>query len=298
MTDVKTNLPDAIDLIVEPRARDLGDFEVRRVLPSVRRRMVGSFVFLDQMGPTVITAGHGIDVRPHPHIGLATVTYLYQGSLLHRDSLGVVQPISPGDVNWMTAGSGIVHSERSGEEIRKLDEAMFGLQLWVALPKDKEEMAPEFKHYGRAELPELSGEGIDARIVAGTLFDKTSPVKTETNLFFVDVALAANARLAFGPEHEERAAYVLGGEIAVEGARFAPSQMLVFQPGRQVVIEATADAKFVLLGGEPMDGPREIYWNFVSSRKERIAQAKEDWRNGKFATIPGDDVEFIPLPDD
>ena len=292
------NSAPAVETVVEPRTRDLGDFEVKRVLPASQQRMVGSFVFLDQMGPTVISAGKGMDVRPHPHIGLATVTYLYQGSIVHRDSLGVVQPITPGDVNWMTAGRGIVHSERSGEEARKLDQAMFGLQFWVGLPRDKEEMAPAFKHYPKAELPELGGEGIEARIVAGSLFDKTAPVATESDLFLADIALASKARLALDPEHEERAAYVLGGEISVGGTDYRPGQMLVFAPGRQVVIEAKSDAKFVVLGGEPMDGPRHLYWNFVSSRKERIEQAKEDWRNGRFETIPGDDVEFIPLPED
>lgn len=286
-----------VETTVVPRTRDLGGFEVRRVLPSIQRRMVGPFVFLDQMGPTRFAGGAGIDVRPHPHIGLATVTYLHRGSILHRDSLQSVQPIRPGDVNWMTAGRGIVHSERTDREVRREPNELYGLQLWVALPRDQEETAPAFAHHPQSALPRLEDAGIRARVIAGSAFGRTSPVATLSPLFFVDVELAAGARLKLDADHEERAAYLLEGRIEIEGAAYDPLQLLVFAPRREVVIAARAPVRLALIGGEPMDGPRHIWWNFVSSRKERIEQAKADWKRDRFGVqIPGE-TEFIPLPE-
>jgi redox-sensitive bicupin YhaK (pirin superfamily) len=286
----------ALEAVIVPRARDLGGFEVRRALPSPQRQMVGPFIFFDQMGPAELPEGKGIDVRPHPHIGLATVTYLFDGTIVHRDSLGSLQAITPGDVNWMTAGLGIVHSERSDGEIRKRREKLFGIQIWVALPKRYEETEPDFTHYARASLPVIEGEGKTIRVIAGSLFGKTSPVKTLSSLFYTDVTLQPGASLALGPEHEERAVYLVGGKIDIAGQIFEPGRMLVFSPGDTIVLKATDAARVLLFGGEPMDGPRYLWWNFVSSSRERIEQAKADWKAGRFALVPGE-TEFIPLPD-
>jgi redox-sensitive bicupin YhaK (pirin superfamily) len=286
-----------IDTVIVPRARDIGGFEVRRALPSAQRRMVGPFVFFDQMGPAQLRAGQGIDVRPHPHIGLATVTYLFKGMIVHRDSLGSLQPILPGDVNWMTAGRGIVHSERSDVERRKSIDDLFGLQLWVALPQRHEETEPFFDHHPRASLPVVEGEGVVARVIAGSGLGHTAPVKTLSDLFYIDLTLTLGARFVLKPEHEERAAYVLDGTVEIDGAVFEPGRMLVFKPDCDILIKAQTPARVVVLGGEPMDGPRHIWWNFVSSRKERIEQAKADWKNDRFGVeVPGE-TEFIPLPD-
>jgi redox-sensitive bicupin YhaK (pirin superfamily) len=288
----------AIDMEIMPRTRDIGAFEVGRVLPFPRRRMVGPFIFFDQMGPAILAPGVGMDVRPHPHIGLSTVTYLFEGSILHRDSLGSVQLIKPGDMNWMTAGRGIVHSERSDPEIRKSEERVHGLQLWVALPKAHEETDPAFTHYPQADLPALSGEGVAARVIAGSQFGHTSPVKTHSDLFYVDIALDAGARLVLEPDYEERAIYLVAGRLNVEGREHAPGRMLVLKPGCPVLLQAVDDCRLVALGGEPLEGPRHIWWNFVSSSKDRIEAAKADWRENRFnVPIAGDD-EFIPLPDD
>ncbi|HSF56559.1 MAG TPA: pirin family protein [Candidatus Binatia bacterium] len=286
----------ALEAVIVPRARDLGGFEVRRALPSPQRQMVGPFIFFDQMGPAELPEGKGIDVRPHPHIGLATVTYLFDGTIVHRDSLGSLQSITPGDVNWMTAGRGIVHSERSDGEIRKRREKLFGIQIWVALPKRYEETGPDFTHYARASLPVIEGEGKTIRVIAGSLFGKTSPVKTLSSLFYTDVTLQPGASLSLGPEHEERAVYLVGGKIDIAGQIFEPGRMLVFSPGDTIVLKATDAARVLLFGGEPMDGPRYLWWNFVSSSRERIEQAKADWKAGRFAPVPGE-TEFIPLPD-
>ena len=292
--DTKSCKP--VETVVVPRSRDIGGFDVRRVLPSAERRMVGPFVFFDEMGPVTFKPGQGIDVRPHPHIGLATVTYLFDGLIMHRDSLGSVEAITPGDVNWMTAGRGIVHSERSDTERRKSEDKLHGLQLWVALPKKFEETEPDFTHYPVGDLPLLDGDGLHARLIAGAAFGLSSPVKTFSNLFYLDVSLQAGARLALDAEHEERAAYVVGGTIEIEGSEFESGRLLVFAPQRQIVIKADAPARFVLLGGEPMDGPRHLFWNFVSSSKERIEQAKADWTRDRFGLpVPGE-TEFIPLP--
>lgn len=286
-----------VETLVRPRPRDLGGFEVHRVLPAAERRMVGPFVFLDQMGPARLAPGTGIDVRPHPHIGLATVTYLFQGSILHRDSLQSVQPITPGDVNWMTAGRGIVHSERTAPEVRQAAHDLYGMQLWVALPKEHEETAPAFVHYPRSILPTMEQPGIRARVIAGRAFDQASPVATLSPLFFVDVALDAGARLEVDLDYAERATYLLEGRIEIAGTVHEPPCLLVFGAGRKPVIEATAPSRLALLGGAPLDGPRHLWWNFVSSSKERIEQAKIDWKRDRFGvSVPGD-TEFIPLPD-
>jgi redox-sensitive bicupin YhaK (pirin superfamily) len=289
----------ALDVVVVPRTHDLGDrFEVRRALPSRQRRMVGPFVFLDQMGPHVFSAGHGLDVRPHPHIGLSTVTYLLDGEIVHRDSLGTVQAIRPGEVNWMTAGKGIVHSERTAPEMRKDGSALSGLQCWVALPRNREETEPGFTHTQAHQLPVIEGEGATARIIAGSFFGRTSPVRTLSELFYVDLTLQPGARLAMPSEYAEQALYVVDGclDLGRDG-RFGAGQLLVLKAGASVTLGAgSASARVMLLGGEPMDGPRYLTWNFVSSSKERIEQAKEDWKAQAFPKVPGES-EFIPLPE-
>jgi redox-sensitive bicupin YhaK (pirin superfamily) len=289
----------ALDVVVVPRTHDLGDrFEVRRALPSRERRMVGPFVFLDQMGPHVFSAGHGLDVRPHPHIGLSTVTYLLEGEILHRDSLGTVQAIRPGEVNWMTAGKGIVHSERTAPEIRKGESALFGLQCWVALPRNREEADPSFTHTKAHELPVVEGEGATARIIAGSFFGRTSPVPTLSELFYVDLTLQPGARLTMPSEYAEQALYVVDGTLDLgRDGRFDAGQLLVLKAGATVTLAAgSASARVMLLGGEPMDGPRYLTWNFVSSSSERIEQAKEEWKAQAFPKVPGES-EFIPLPE-
>jgi hypothetical protein len=287
---------DAIELVIVPRSADLGGFTVRRALPSTRRRMVGPFIFFDHMGPAEFRAGGGVDVRPHPHIGLATVTYLFEGEIVHRDSLGSRLAIVPGDVNWMTAGRGIAHSERTSAEHRAGGEHLHGLQCWVALPAGDEEMAPAFNHHAGDKLPVIAGEGKTVRVVAGKLFGATSPVATLSDTIFADVLLSAGASLPLDAEYEERAIYIVSGEIEIAGDRFAEGRLLVFKPGDRITVKALRDARIVILGGATADGPRHIWWNFVSSRKERIEQAKADWKAGRFALVPGE-TEFIPLPE-
>jgi redox-sensitive bicupin YhaK (pirin superfamily) len=288
----------ALETVIVPRTRDLGDgFQVRRALPSAQRRMVGPFVFFDQMGPTVIRAGTGLDVRPHPHIGLATVTYLFDGEILHRDSLGTVQPIRPDEVNWMTAGRGIVHSERTPPENRRTGSSLFGIQTWVALPKEHEETEPTFAHHGAADLPVVAGEGKRVRLIIGALYGARSPVRTFSEMFYADAVLDPGARLELPADYEERALYVTEGRIEVDGAAYDAGQLLVFRPGDSVTIAAADRSRALLLGGEPMDGPRHIWWNLVSSSQERIEQAKADWKAGRFAPVPGE-TEFIPLPEE
>ncbi|MDF3035388.1 MAG: pirin family protein [Paucimonas sp.] len=289
-----------LDVVVVPRTRDLGDgFEVRRALPTTARRMVGPFVFLDQMGPHAFVAGQGLDVRPHPHIGLATVTYLFDGEILHRDSLGSVQPIRPGEVNWMTAGRGIVHSERTAADVRRHSSSVFGLQCWVALPQAHEESEPSFTHMEAGELPFIEGEGVAARVIAGEFFGKRSAAPTLSDMFYVDVVLRPGARLDIPALHEEQALYVARGKVSLgaDGV-FDAGQLLVLKAGRTVTLacDGGGEARVMLLGGEPMDGPRYLTWNFVSSSAERIEQAKEDWRNQRFPNVP-DEHEFIPMPE-
>lgn len=288
--------PSSIETVIVPRTSDIGGLEVRRALPSIQRRMVGPFVFLDQMGPAVLRAGTGLDVRPHPHIGLATVTYLFDGEILHRDSLGTIQPIRPGEVNWMTAGRGIAHSERTAEEARTADKNLFGIQMWVALPRRDEETAPAFAHHPADDLPLIEGEGKRVRLIVGSLYGKRAPVTTFSEMFYADAALEAGSRLELPAEHEERAIYIAEGRVEVAGDEFEAGRLLVFRPGDAIAVKAIGAARFVLLGGEPLDGPRNIWWNFVSSSKERIEQAKADWKAGRFVAVPGE-TEFIPLPE-
>jgi redox-sensitive bicupin YhaK (pirin superfamily) len=286
-----------IETIIDGRPRDIGGFDVARLLPSVARRLVGPFIFFDHMGPAEFAPSHGMDVRPHPHIGLATVTYLFEGEILHRDSLGSHQPIRPGDINWMTAGRGIVHSERTGPELRSTGSRINGLQLWIALPTTLEETEPEFHHHPAHTLPALELGGAQLRVLAGTAYGQTSPVHTFSPLFYIDAVLPDGCELAVPNEYEERAAYVVQGAITCGADRAERGRMLVFTPGRDVVLRAAADARIVLIGGAPLDGKRHIFWNFVSSSTERIERAKQDWKDGRFAKVPGDELEFIPLPE-
>jgi redox-sensitive bicupin YhaK (pirin superfamily) len=286
----------SLETVIIPRGRDLGGFAVRRALPAAQRRMVGPFVFWDQMGPAVFRPGEGIDVRPHPHIGLATVTYLFAGEILHRDSLGNIQPIQPGEVNWMTAGSGIVHSERTTPQLRATGSSLSGIQSWVALPKREEETAPGFAHHPRAELPLIEDGGVRLRLIAGAAYGARSPVKTFSPMFYADAALENGGAVPLPAEHEERAVYVFDGEVEVASERFAAGRLLVFRPGDAISLRAAPAARLLLLGGDTLDGPRHIWWNFVSSSQERIERAKADWKEGRFARVPGD-AEFIPLPE-
>jgi redox-sensitive bicupin YhaK (pirin superfamily) len=298
MSDVRTSA--AIDSVVVPRSHDLGDrFEVRRALPSLQRRMVGPFVFLDQMGPVAFPPGKGLDVRPHPHIGLATVTYLFDGEIVHRDSLGSVQPIRPGEVNWMTAGRGIVHSERTAPGHRSGGSSLFGLQCWVALPQRDEECDPGFVHVGADAQPVESGEGVTARVVGGLFFGRPAPVPTRWPLFYVDVRLQPGARLGVPATYAEQAIYLVEGvlDLGVDGL-FDTPQLIVLRRGASVTLAGggASATRLMLLGGEPMDGPRFLSWNFVASSPERLEQAKEDWRAQRFPRVPGE-TEFIPLPE-
>jgi redox-sensitive bicupin YhaK (pirin superfamily) len=288
---------DAIEQVIVPRTVDLGDFTVRRALPSARSRMVGPFIFFDHFGPAEFRSGQGIDVRPHPHIGLSTVTYLFDGEIVHRDSLGSAVPIRPGEVNLMTAGRGIVHSERTGPELRATGSPIHGLQMWVALPTAKEEMEPAFAHHANTEFPLIEDNGKAVRVVIGSLFGKHSSVATTSDTIFADVRLKARSSLPLDANHEERAIYVIDGEIDIAGDKFESGRLLVFKPGDKVTVSAARDSHFVMAGGAAMDGPRHIWWNFVSSRKERIEQAKAEWKAGHFGKVPGDEIEFIPLPD-
>jgi hypothetical protein len=290
------SLEDPIELTIASRPRDIGGFEVMRLLPVAQRRAVGPFVFLDQMGPAQFAAGQGMDVRPHPHIGLATVTYLFEGEILHRDNLGSVQPIRPGDVNWMTAGSGIAHSERTPPGVRSAGGPAFGIQSWVALPKAHEETAPAFFHHAKASLPMVEVDGNSIRVIAGAAFGARAPVATFMETLYCDVEMAAGSRIAVPAEHEERAVLPVQGNVTVNGRPAELAQLLVLKPRVETIIEAVSPSRVLLLGGERLDGPRFMWWNFVSSSKDRIEQAKADWQAGRFATVPGE-TEFIPLPE-
>jgi len=281
------------------KAHNLGDvFFVTRLLPQIARRSIGPFVFFDYFGPVDFAPGKGIDVRPHPHIGLATVTYLFEGSQMHRDTLGSVQEIKPGDVNWMTAGRGIAHSERTGDAVRATGHRMHGIQSWVGLPTADEEAPPEFHHVGVDDLPEREDKGVTLRLIAGTAFGLTSPVKTFSPIFYADARFAAGGALHYTSEHEERAFLVIDGEVQTGPAEVhGPGAMLALEKGEDVTLYADAPARVMLLGGAPLDGERHIWWNFVSSSKDRIERAKQEWKDGKFGLIPGDDKEFIPLPE-
>ncbi len=287
---------DAIKTIIVPRSRDMGGFEVRRVLPASGHRMVGPFIFFDHLGPAEFISGQGIDVRPHPHIGLATVTYLFEGHMVHKDSLGSDMQINPGDINLMAAGRGIVHSERSAAEDRHQLSSMAGIQSWVALPKSLEESAPSFSHHTKAKLPLIEDDGTSVRVVMGNLYGSSAPVETFSETFYGDVAMQPGARLPMDGGHEERGIYIVDGSIEVAGETHEAGRLLVLHPRENATVTAITPARLMVLGGEPMDGPRHIWWNFVSSSKERIEQAKEEWRTGRFDVVPGDEEEFIPLP--
>ena len=290
-------MPPSLESLIEPRTRGLGGLTVRRVLPSLRCRQVGPFVFLDHMGPLEFAAGSGMDVRPHPHINLATVTYLWEGTIDHRDSLGSFRTIEPGAINWMTAGRGIVHSERSPAVLRSASHRLHGIQLWVALPAECEEMAPEFHHHAAGSLPRLERGGISIRLLAGSAFCATSPVQVHSPLFYADVALPAGAELELPREHAQRAAYLVAGSLAIGSERvLAEPQLLVFHSG-EASVRAVSDARVLLLGGAPLESVRHIWWNFVSSSKERVERAKQDWSEGRFPLVPGDEHERIPLPE-
>ena len=283
--------------LVQPRVHDLGGFQVRRAVPSLQARSVGPFVFVDHMGPALFEPGRGIDVRPHPHIGLATVTYLWDGALRHRDTLGSLQDILPGDVNWMTAGRGIAHSERTPPQPRDAGHAIHGMQTWVALPKPDEEVAPSFHHHPAASLPTLERAGTRLRVIAGRAFGMESPVRVFAETFNVAVDLQPEAELDIAAEATQRALYVLEGDAQLDGSDIPDKQLVLLDPGTRHRLRAKTPLKAMLFGGEPLDAPRHMWWNFVSSSKERIEQAKVDWLAGRFGLITGDDQEHIPLPD-
>jgi len=283
-------------LIIAPRVHDLGGFQVRRAVPSIQARSVGPFVFVDHMGPAVFEPGRGIDVRPHPHIGLATVTFLWSGVITHRDTLGSQQDITAGDVNWMTAGRGIAHSERTPQALRGGEHPLHGMQTWVALPKVDEEAEPAFHHHPAATLPRIERDGALLRIAAGRGYGTEAPVRVYADTLYVAIDLQADAEIALDDGHRERALYVLEGDGQLDGADVPDKHLVVLDPGTRPVLRAKTPLKAMLLGGEPLDGPRHLWWNFVSSSKDRIEQAKQDWLHGRFGRVPGDD-EFIPLPE-
>lgn len=286
----------ALETVITARDRDLGGLMVRRVLPFRERRTVGPFIFLDQFGPLALLDGRSLEVAPHPHIGLATVTYLFSGKMMHRDSLGSTRIIQPGDVNWMTAGRGIVHAERTSQAANPPGALLSGVQTWVALPQAYEETDPAFAHHGVAELPELTGDGLQVKVILGKVFGRRSPVATLGEPAYADCQLQTGARLEVPTtEMEECAVCVVSGSVLIEGQAFTPGMLAAFKPGAQGTVTATEPARVMLLGGARLDGPRHIWWNFVSSSKDRIEAAKDDWRNGKFAAVPGE-TEFIPLP--
>jgi hypothetical protein len=295
-TPVPEPVEPEVEAILTPRDRDLGGFVVRRLLPASRHRTVGPFVFFDHFGPTDLAPGNGLDVRPHPHINLATVTYLFEGEIFHRDSLGSAQAIRPGAINWMTAGHGIVHSERTPPEVRAEGHRLHGLQIWVALPRAAEEVAPSFHHHPADTLPVVEDAGVEARVLVGSAFGVTSPVAIASPLSYVEAALAPGAALPLDPAFAERAVYLVDGAVEIGGTRFDAGQMVVLARGDRE-LRADGACRLVVIGGEPLDEPRFIEWNFVSSSRERIEEAKRAWRERRFPVVPGDDKEFIPLPE-
>lgn len=286
---------DAVELIIQPRDKDLGGFSVRRCLPTTQRKMVGPWIFFDHMGPAEFPAGQGINVRPHPHVNIATVTYLFEGEILHRDSLGSLQAIRPGDLNLMVTGSGIVHSERERPEVTAVPHRLHGLQLWLALPEKDEEIDAAFYHYPAADIPAVNVNGVPVRVMMGTAFGVTSPVKVFAETLYVEAHLHAGQTLVL-PKADERAVYVAQGSLKARDTDIAEHAMAVFSDAEGVVLEATSESRIAIIGGEHL-GKRFIEWNFVSSRQARIEQAKRDWKAGRFPEVPGDEVEFIPLPE-
>jgi redox-sensitive bicupin YhaK (pirin superfamily) len=286
-----------IEQTLAPVTHDLGGFKVHRTLPHKERTMVGPFIFFDQMGPAHLAPGTGIDVRPHPHINLATVTYLFAGAIDHRDSLGTFATIEPGAVNLMTAGKGITHSERSPASVRADGPALSGIQTWLALPTAKEEMDPAFEHVARDDLPLITGGGASARVVMGSLWGATSPVTQHSPTIYADIALEAGGAMPIDPEADERAIYLAEGDAWLDGTELELSTLNLLRPGITATLRSGSGARVMLCGGAPMDGPRFVFWNFVSSRRDRINQAKEDWKAGRFALPPDDHDEFIPLPE-
>lgn len=285
----------SIQHIIGPHVRDLGGFSVKRVLPSAARQTVGPFIFFDHMGPVDFAPGEGIDVRPHPHIGLATVTYLFDGSMVHRDSLGSVQTIVPGDVNWMTAGNGIVHSERTPPEVRERGARLHGIQTWVALPRGQEKVDPRFAHHAADTLPTLECPGVRGIVIVGDAFGLTSPVRVSARTLYVALELAAGASLVVPPEHEDRGVYLVDGAVTIDGETLDPHHLAVLEPGGEITLTAQASSRVLLLGGAPTDGRRHIYWNFVASDRADIEDAKQRWQDDRFAHVPGE-TERIPLP--
>lgn len=292
----ESNTVSLIDLIIQPRERDLGGFSVRRVLPFMKRRLVGPFVFFDHMGPATFEPGEGMDVRPHPHIGLATVTYLFSGEIMHRDSLGYVQAIQPGAVNWMVAGKGIVHSERTPDALRASGFDINGIQSWIALPTSHEETDPSFTHHPGDTLPAIEQGGVSLKVIAGSAYGMTAPVKVFSPMYYVDAALQAGSTLDM-PDYEERAVYVVSGAITLDGERVEAGAMAVLVDGSgEAIISAQDESRLMLLGGASLEGKRHIFWNFVHSDPSRIEEAKADWQADRFADVPGED-ERIPLPE-
>lgn len=294
--------PDSIETLIIPRARDLGGFEVMRALPAPKRQMVGPFIFFDQIGPAEMLTAQGIDIRPHPHIGLGTVTYLYQGDFHHRDSIGTDQVILPGAVNWMVAGRGVTHSERTSTNGRAGPHGLWGVQTWIALPESHEDMAPVFEHHGKAALPVFQDGGVTARLILGDAYGGHAPATMYSETFYLDVTMAPGARFPLPDDHEDRGVYVIGGEVSIAGQEFTAGRMMVFRPGDPITVAAGSQgARLLALGGATLNGPRHIWWNFVASSRERIEQAKADWRaarwgEGLFTLPPSDDAEYIPLP--
>lgn len=293
---------EAIETVIIPRARDIGGFEVRRALPAPRRQMVGPFIFFDQAGPAEFLTGQGIDVRPHPHIGLGTVTYLYEGEFEHRDSLGTHQMIYPGEVNWMVAGAGVTHSERTSAATRRGDSRLFGIQTWVALPESHEDSPASFEHHGKAALPLLEGEGKEVRLILGSAWGEKAPATLYSETFYADVQMQPHAKLPLPMDHEDRGIYVSAGAVEIAGEIFEAGRMMVFRPGDAITVTAgPMGARLMALGGATLNGPRYIWWNFVASSRDRIEDAKAawaagDWQQGQFQLPPGDDQEFVPLP--
>ncbi len=293
---------DAIETLIVPRARDLGGFEVRRALPAPNRQMVGPFIFFDQAGPAEFLTGQGLDVRPHPHIGLGTVTYLYRGSFHHRDSTGADQIIEPGALNWMIAGHGVTHSERTPEPARTGPSSLYGIQTWMALPEAHEDDAPSFEHHGREALPEITDTGITARLILGTAYGASAPATMHSETFYLDVVLEPGALFPLPDDHEDRGLYITEGSVSIAGQSYHAGQMMVFRPGDRITVQAGPQGtRLMALGGATMGGPRYIWWNFVASSRERIEAAKEEWRaerwgEGRFDLPPEDRDEHIPLP--